>query len=394
MHTRRQFLRNSALSATVLGALPALLRSQPANPDLPVPREPGAAPAGGLIDLHSHWFSPRSVEFLRARQGFPRFTVNEKGEKFLDRGPAPAGAAAGPGGARFPLGNQWFDIEARLQHLAEHNVSRQLISWPTTLNVDPALSAEEARQLWGEYNDDLAAVISRHGDRLSGVAALASGDIAWSARELARAHDQLGLIGGVLPVNGFDTLEGAQAFAPIFATAQKYKSHIYLHTGYANSAIPGQPPQPRHPDSASARAALDNIWNFTAATITLAFSGFLDAYPDVTVQVAQLGGAGGIGLVAEAVQLSADRSGVTDLNARFRQIYLDTGAGGRGPEAIGLATKVFGAERIVFGTDYAPQASVVPVIENIRKSPITDEDRQKIFTGNARTLLRSKGVAV
>jgi predicted TIM-barrel fold metal-dependent hydrolase len=394
MHTRRQFLRHSALSATVLGALPALLRSQPTATELPVPRAPGAAPATGLIDLHSHWFSPRSIEFLRARQGFPRFSVNEKGEKFLDRGPSAAAGGGGQGGARFPLGSQWFDIEARVRHLEENGVSRQLVSWPTTLNVDPSLSGEEARQLWGEYNEDLAGVISRHGDRLSGVAALASGDVAWSARELARAHDELGLIGGVLPVNGFDTLEGAQAFAPIFAAAQKYKSHIYLHTGYANAKIPGQPPLARHPDSASARAALDNIWNFTAATITLAFSGFLDDYPDVTVQVAQLGGAGGIGLVAEAVQLGADRSGVTDINARFRQIYLDTGAGGRGPEAIALATKVFGAERIVFGTDYAPQASVVPVIENIRKSPITDEDRQKIFTTNARQLLAAKGVAV
>jgi predicted TIM-barrel fold metal-dependent hydrolase len=389
MNTRRQFLRHSALSATLLGALPALLRSQPADPDPSAPRPPGVVPAGGLIDLHSHWFSPRSVEFLSARQGSPRFAVNARGEKFLDRGPA-----AAAGAPRIPLGDQWFDIETRLRHLAANGVSRQLVSWPTTLNVDPSLSAAEARQLWGEYNEDLAAVIGRHGDRLSGVATLASGDIAWSSRELARAHDELGLIGGVLPVNGFDTLEGAQAFAPIFATAQKYKSHIYLHTGYANAAVPGQPPLPRHRDSVAARAALDNIWNFTAATITLAFSGFLDAYPDVTVQVAQLGGAGGIGLVAEAVQLSADRSGITDLNARFRQIYLDTGAGGRGPEAIALATKVFGAERIVFGTDYAPQASVAPVIENIRKSPITDEDRRKIFTENARALLLSKGANV
>jgi predicted TIM-barrel fold metal-dependent hydrolase len=56
---------------------------------------------------------------------------------------------------------------------------------------------------------------------------------------------------------------------------------------------------------------------------------------------------------------------------RFRQIYLDTGAGGRGPQAIALATRVFGADRIVFGTDYAPQPSVRPVIENIQKSPIS-----------------------
>jgi predicted TIM-barrel fold metal-dependent hydrolase len=392
MNTRRQFLRTTALGSAVVTALPALLRSQSAGSPNPALVAGSAAPADGLIDLHSHWFSPRSVEILTARQGFPRFAVNAAGERFLDRGPA--GGESAPGGAHFALGRQWFDIDARLRHLADKGISHQLISWPTTLNVDPTLSPEEARELWSAYNDDLSGVVRLHGDRLSGVAALASGDIEWSAGELERAHQKLGLIGAVLPVNGFDTLAGAKAFAPIFEIAQKYKSHIYLHTGYANARIPGQPANPAHRDSLVARGALDNLWNFTAATVTLAFSGFLDPYPDVTVQVAQLGGSGGIGLVAEAVRESADRSGLTEIAARFRQIYLDTGAGGRGPEAIALATRVFGAERIVFGTDFAPQPSVAPVIENIRRSPVSDEDRWKIFRENGRRLLAAKGVVV
>ncbi len=237
-------------------------------------------------------------------------------------------------------------------------------------------------------------LVRKNPDRFSGVAALSTLDIDWSARELARAHDKLGLVGGVLPVNGFATLEGAKAFAPVFEVAQKYKSHIYLHTGYANARIPGQPTRPSHEDSKAARSALDNLWNFTASTITFAFSGFLDAYPDVTVQVAQLGGVGGIALVAESVQQSAAANGVTDIRGKFRQIYLDTGAGGRGPEAIALAARVIGADRILFGTDYGAAASVVPVIENVEHSPLTADDRRKIFRDNARTLLASKGVAV
>jgi len=379
--TRRQFLRSSALGAIAAGALPALLRSQ----------TPAAAAGGGLIDLHSHWFSPRSIEILSRRQTGPRFATNAQGQKFLEH---LGSDLPSPRGGHFALGEQWFDIEVRLRHLDEHGVRRQLISWPTTLGVDAAITPAEARELWGAYNEDLSVVVNRHSDRLSGVAVLASGDVAWSARELDRAHDQLGLIGAVLPVNGFATREGADAFAPIFAVAQKHKSHIYLHTGYANASIPGQPPHWQHRDSRAARGALDNAWNFAAATITLAFSGFLDAYPDVTVQIAQLGGSGAIALVAEAVEQSADRSGIGDVAGKFRQIYLDTGAGGRGPQAIALATKVFGAERIVFGTDYAPQASVAPVIENIRRSPIADADRQKIFFDNARQLLAAKGVAV
>jgi len=395
MKTRRQFLQLGAVAATAAAVLPGRLRGQSssANSNAPAPAAPESAPVSGLFDLHNHWISPGAFEILSTKTVGVRYVTNEKGERTLVHPGAPStGQGQRPFGLR---GTQMFDgADVRLRHLDQHGVQRQLISWPTTSNVDPALTAEEARLLWPAYNDELAALVQKNPDRFSGVAALSTLDIEWSARELSRAHDKLGLIGGVLPVNGFDTLEGAKAFAPVFETAQRHKSHIYLHTGYANARIPGQPPRPAHEDSQPARAALDNLWNFTAATITLAFSGFLDAYPDVTVQVAQLGGVGGIALVAESVQQSAAANGITDIRSKFARIYLDTGAGGRGPEAIALATRVFGAEQILFGTDYGAAASVVPVIENLEHSPITAQDRQKIFRDNARALLASKGVAV
>jgi len=389
MKSRRQFLKMGAAVAAAAAVLPSRLRSQA----VAEPRDSGANGPKGLFDLHNHWISPGAFEILSTKTVGVRYVTNEKGERNLVRPGAPAPAPGlRPGG---PRGTQMFDSsEARISHLDKHGVLRQLISWPTTSNVDPDLTAEEARLLWSAYNNDLSGLIRKNPVRFTGVAALSTLDIEWSARELARAHDELGLIGGVLPVNGFATLEGAQAFAPIFEVAQKFKSHIYLHTGYANARIPGQPPRPAHEDSKAARSALDNLWNFTASTITFAFSGFLEAYPDVTVQVAQLGGVGGIALVAESVQQSAAANGITDIRGRFKNIYLDTGAGGRGPEAIALAARVIGADRILFGTDYGAAASVVPVIENVEHSPLTPEDRKKIFSENARTLLASKGVAV
>ena len=195
-------------------------------------------------------------------------------------------------------------------------------------------------------------------------------------------------------MNVFATLEGAKRFAPVFAAAQKYKSHIYLHTGYGHASIPGQPPILVHADSEGQRAALDWAFQFAAATITFAFSGFLDAYPDVTVQIAQLGGAGAIGLVAEQVQLAAQRYKIADVKSKFRNLYLDTGALGNGPEAVALSAHVVGADRIVFGTDYAPNASVAPVIEHLNASPLTPVERTAIFRDNARALLATKGVRV
>jgi len=387
MKTRREFLKFGALVAASTVAATRLRADTATTVATP------AAPETGLIDLHNHWISPSALEILSTRTKGIRYVTNEKGERNLVRADAPPAQAGGrpPG----PRGTQMFDgADVRLRHLDQHGVQRQLISWPTTSNVDPALTAEEARLLWAAYNDDLSQLVRKHPDRFTGVAALSTLDIDWSAGELERAHAALGLIGGVLPVNGFATLEGAKAFAPIFEVAQRHKGHIYLHTGYANARVPGQPPLPSHQDSKPARSALDNLWNFTASTITLAFSGFLDAYPDVTVQVAQLGGVGGIALVAESVQQSAATNGITDIRSKFRNIYLDTGAGGRGPEAIALATRVFGAERILFGTDYGAAASVVPVIENLEHSPISDADRRAIFRENARALLAAKGVAV
>ena len=392
MNTRRQFLKMGAIATTAAAVLPARLKAQSSAVTTQTQSTEGASESG-LFDLHNHWVSPGAFEVLSTKTVGVRYVTNEKGDRNLVRPGAVAPAQAPrPSG---PRTTQMFDgAEHRLRHLDQHGVQRQLISWPTTTNVDPDLTADEARLLWGTYNNDLSDLVQKHPERFTGVAALSTLDIDWSAKELARAHDKLGLIGGVLPVNGFATLEGAKAFSPIFEVAQKYKSHIYLHTGYANARIPGQPPRPTHDDSKSARGALDNLWNFTASTITFAFSGFLDAYPDVTVQVAQLGGVGGIALVAESVQQSAATNGVSDIRSKFRQIYLDTGAGGRGPEAIALATRVIGADRILFGTDYGAAASVVPVIENLEHSPISKEDRQKIFRDNARTLLASKGVAV
>jgi hypothetical protein len=55
---------------------------------------------------------------------------------------------------------------------------------------------------------------------------------------------------------------------------------------------------------------------------------------------------------------------------------------------------VFGAEQILFGTDWGAALPVVPVIENLEHSPISDDDRGKIFRRSARSLLAPKGVAV
>jgi hypothetical protein len=104
-----------------------------------------------------------------------------------------------------------------------------------------------------------------------------------------------------------------------------------------------------------------------------------------SVQVAMIGGA--ISYVAEQIQMAADEAGRPIPARRFRRVYLDTGQSGRGPRGIALAAKVFGADRILFGSDSGPTESIVPTVESVTQAALSAEEKALTFSGNAQRLL-------
>jgi predicted TIM-barrel fold metal-dependent hydrolase len=372
MTTRRRFLQTATLGLAA-GAVPGLARGSAR--EARQTRSVGAAPS--IIDWHAHYVGPQVVELLGAR-------------------PSP----------RPPQGAGWFDIDARLRHMDEAGVQRQVLSWVGAA-YDGVLSPADARPIWRAQNDDVAAVVKKHPGRFSGLATLPTANLAWAAEELERAHHELGLIGAVLPLDAFVTLAGARALGPVFAVAQKNRSHIFVHRGAAAPDIPGQQaetgatnpyfgladatnPRPAVTpgDNVPARTALITATHLATGVITLALTDFLDACPDVTVQVAMMGGS--IAFVAEQIQMAAEETGKPA--PRFRSVYLDTGQSGRGPRGIALAVKVFGADRILFGSDSGPIESIVPVVDSVKQAAVTSDEKALIFAGNGLRLLAAKGV--
>ena len=361
--SRRAFLQTATLGLTAA----ALQRT--------------GAQGASIIDCHAHWVGPRVVELLGQRTS-----------------PRP------------PQGTGWFDIDARLRQMDDTGVQRQVLAWVGG-SFDGAVPPEEARPLWRAQNDDVAALVKKYPARFSGLASIPTANVAWAAEELTRAHAELGLIGAVLPLDAFISLAGARALAPIFDAAQKLRSHIFVHRGAAGAQIPGQQAEsgavntyfglpapsagapaspPVQGDNVSARTLLATAAHLATGVITLAFTDFLDAYPDVTVQVAMMGGA--ISYVAEHVQMVAEDAGSPLPARRLKGVYLDTGSSGRGPRGIALAAKVVGADRILFGTDSGPVATIGPTIASVKQADLTADQRSMIFSGNARRLLAAKGV--
>jgi predicted TIM-barrel fold metal-dependent hydrolase len=388
MHNRRQLLMNTGLGIAAASLVKAQVKST------------------GAVDWHGHWIGPTVVELMSKRKTGPLYVINEKHEIFS----VARGSSAPAANAR-PQESSWFDIDQRLRALDEAGVQRQVLSWGGA-TYDGALSADEARPLWMAQNDDIAAVVRKHPARFSGLATLPTADVKWAAEELERAHRDLGLIGATLPLDAFVSLEGARALAPVFVVAQKYRSHIFVHRNPAAAEIPGQLPEAgaTNPyfglpaaggrggragaagNAMLARTTLMTSTHLATGVITLALTDFLDSYPDVSVQIAMMGGS--IAFVAGQIEFAEEAAGQPSSIRKLRRVYLDTGQFGRVPRNIAFAAQIVGADRILFGSDYGPSGSILPYVEAVKNSALTAAEKELILSGNARALFAAKGVRV
>ena len=339
-----------------------------------------------LVDWHNHWISPTELRLLQARTTAPRIVADAEGKLRFERVTDATGAA----GQAYPVWPAATDLAARVRHLDEVGVQKQVISYTVPLGYDASLPAEDIKPLFRGFNDDLAGVVRAHPKRFIGLAALPTADPAWAAEELARAHRELGFIGGSLPLNAFATLRGARLLAPIFAAAQKHGSHLFIHRGAASPSIPGQPPILLPEDTEWARGSLLSDSQLAAGAITLGLTDFLDPYPDVTVQIVMLGGS--IPYVIEHIQAGAKRAGRADPVEKFRRIFVDPGPYSTSPRSVLSAVKAFGADRVLFGSDFGPNPSIAPAIKTLDAALSADERRQ-IYVENSRALLARKGFA-
>lgn len=380
MTTRRNFIAGTLATAALL---PGALRSLVALGD-----SPAVAPRA-LVDWHSHYVSQAELNYLATRKTAPRVLTAPDGSTRLQN-VTTVSAAAGEPSEIAPS-----DIAARLANLDANGVQRQLLTHTVAFGFDATLPVEELRPLFRAFNDELAGVVAQHKDRFLAVAALPSADPHWAAAELTRAHRELGFIGGSLPLNAFATLEGARTLAPVFAAAQKHRSHFFIHRGPANERVPGQPPLIVPGDTAYARWNLISNSHLAAGAITLGLTDFLDPYPDVSVEIIMLGGF--LPHLLDSIVPAARNNGIADPLAKLRRLYLDPGPYSvRNAEWVALAANKLGADRILFGTDYGVgggrRGDVGPALQTLDRV-LTEEQRRLIYFENSRALLAARGIA-
>jgi len=132
------------------------------------------------------------------------------------------------------------------------------------------------------------------------------------------------------------------------------------------------------------------------------FSGLLDRHPNLKVITHHLGGMIPYydGRIGPGLQVLGSRTSDEDYSNilpslkrphldYLHDFYGDTALFGGGIQAVRCGLEFFGSDHVVFATD-TPLGPIAPTIDTIKRLDIADDDRRKIFVGNAERLLRMK----
>lgn len=324
--------------------------------------------ANRAIDMHSHYYGGL-VDDLMLREARPFVSREPNGTLILHA--MTASTAMSPG---------YVDLGARLAYMDERRIAAQMLTFPGALGVD-VMPATEVAEPIRRYNTHLAGLCGTSGGRFAGLAGLPLSDMALAVAEMRRVRRELRLAGVILPGNYFLTLDDVRLLEPVFAAANEERALLMIHPGL----MPGElPPAPYADTNIQRMSALALQASLSQMGLTAIMAGLAETYPHVTFQLVNLGGTLPFVLERmEAVALSRPPHAPFPRES-LRGLVYDCAS--LGPRALELAVHVFGADRIMLGSDY-PIFSPDPVRDAVEAAAISDRDRRHILSGTASAVL-------
>ena len=326
-------------------------------------------PADRRIDMHAHFYGGGLVEHLHRRTERPCLRTRADGVEVM---------LAMNG--EFPFTAAYHDPAVGLAQMDAQGIAQRLLTFPGALCLD-VLPVPEIAAAITAFNDHLAALREGTGGRLIGLGGLPLADMALAAHELRRVRLELRLPGVILPGDYFNSLAEVRDLEPVLRAADETGALVMIHPG----PKVGQAPAPLAADFPQYRTSTVALQAQVAQTaLTLVLSDILDAWPRIRFQVVNLGGV--IPFVFERMESIArhrnpDAPFPTD---RLRRVWYDCAS--LGPRALEAAVKLYGADRIMLGSDW-PIFRDDPWQTAVAGAEISPEDAAMVAGGTAAALL-------
>lgn len=327
-----------------------------------------------MIDMHAHWKPAETADALRARTREPRIIRNDDGVEVLKTRMSEE-----------PLAQAFDDVDFHLSRMDRQGVETSVLSIVGSFNWIESQPLDTSAPLCRRVNDRLSAICQEHPGRFAAYAALPLTDIAAAAAELDRAMTLPGMIGAQVPGNYFLTAADAETMRPLLEVANRHHAVLFIHHG----PRPGDTYPKISGDTDNARrrnGTLDMQASLSSVMVTLCLTDFLAPYPDLSVQVHNLGG--NIPYEVERMDhrslLDTPEEELPSSRIRRAKVYVDCNS--FGPRAIEAAVALYGADRIVCGTD-GSEFGVDWTRKALAEAQIGDEARERILTRNAAALM-------
>lgn len=237
----------------------------------------------------------------------------------------------------------------------------------------------DARALARHVNEFAAELAGRRNGRFGFFATLTLPDVDGAIAEAEYALDELHADGVILLANIDGHYLGDPRFEPLLAELDRRRATVFVHP----SKLPGPPAEGVPPYIA------DFLLDTTRTAVSLVRGGAIRRFPNISFILSH--GGGFIPFAAHRLAMTmtfdSDRT-VEDILADLRSFHVDT-AQASSPTSTPSVLSFFGAEKVLFGTDWphASDAGVAYFTSRYDEFDLGDADRQRIDSGNARDLL-------
>jgi aminocarboxymuconate-semialdehyde decarboxylase len=330
-----------------------------------------------VVDTHTHFIPIELVELLRAGEGPPDLSLEERD------GADPL--IVHDNGLRYPVFPLFHDAGAKLEQMDRDGIDISLVSLSPSLFLYWTDAADTLR-VHRLINDAAAALAGRGGGRLHPLATVPMNDPAAAAEELRRACGELGLVGVEIGTSVGETMLDDPALDPFWSAAEELRAPVMLHP-YTNMIAPPGPSLTGYHLS----NVIGNTTETFVAAARLIVGGVLDRHPGLRVQLVHAGGAFPyqLGRLDHAYEARSETKAVAERrpSSYLENFLFDTVA--FDDRALGFLLTLAGPERVVFGSDLPfDMADVSPL--QLREAA-GNEVAERVLGGNA---LEAYGVTV
>ena len=294
------------------------------------------------------------------------------------------------------------DLDLRFRVMDEFGDYAQV---PSLANPPPDVIAKPpvAGELARIGNDGLAELVAKHPDRFpSFIATVALGDPDEAVKEAERSVKELNAGGVQIFSNVAGKPLDRPEFEPFFAKMEELDRAVWLHPARGAN----------HPDYLDEEKSKYEIWwtfgwpyETSVAMSRLVFSGILDRYPKLDLVIHHLGAMAPYfeGRVGPGWDQLGSRTSDEDLTVLlktlkkrpldyFKEMYGDSAVFGSA-SATRCGLDFYGADRVLFASDspFDPEKGpgyIRQTIKILDELDLSEEDRRKIYIGNAERLLQ------